>query len=319
MAWRLLRRAQTYHQLGAYRKAAALYQQASESDPTDAGILLWRGLALAECGRFEEARQLVAQATTLAAAPLFLARILYDAGETREAARALQPLLEHNQNQQAIALAALCRSDRSTLASNLPNAPWLLARVLLAVEQNAPATPPGATERIEIPARSEQAGWGMRRAGDRYVRQGLVHLRNGNWQSALAAFREACRLIPGDPRARYGLGTSLYYTDHLEQAHEWLQGTADGVEEPLRSDAQATLGKIAVERGELPEAVLLLRRAIAAGAAEPDNYYGLGLALLRTGHRVLARRAFEKCVTPQFVRQRLEETAACGPTASSGT
>jgi len=319
-AWRLFRAARSYQDQGAHRKAARLYQQALGANDRDWGAWLWQGVALAEMGRFPAALERVERGLTLcpsgraAAARLLFARVLYDSGRVEEARAQLVELLAGVENEQARTLLALCLlrlgdagAARAILGRALAGAPWVLTRLLLAVEEQAclpaaartdpgPEAPRGRTAWL--------AGWKARRA----LRKGLVYLRLEKWQRAWNAFSRAERLRPGNPKVAYGLGASSLYLGCFGQAQQYLEGLPERLEEPFSSDARASLGKLALETGRPREAVLPLRRAIAAGADTPENRYALGLAWLRAGRPALARRAFEKCVTAEFVRQRLEET-----------
>ncbi|HYM10701.1 MAG TPA: tetratricopeptide repeat protein [Bryobacterales bacterium] len=320
-AWRLFRRAQAWHARGACGKAAALYQQALSANPRDRGAWLWRGLALAEQGRFTEAREHVekgmALASDAAAGRMFLARVLYDAGEAREAQSILGESAQAG-NQQARGLLALCllrggemEKARAILAGPLPCTPWLLARLLAAIEEKIGIQPPEPPAEIgpEPAVGSAPPGWLARRRRAGHLRRGLVAIRAEKWEKALAAFRKAERVAAGHPRAAYGSGVALYYLGHFEESRRRLREALDHLDEPFSSDAVATLGKVALEMGETKEALLLLRRGIARGAAMLENYYALGLAALRLGRPALARRAFEKCASPAFIQQRLEEMA----------
>jgi Flp pilus assembly protein TadD len=139
------------------------------------------------------------------------------------------------------------------------------------------------------------------------LRRGLVAIRAEKWEKALTAFRKAERVAPGHPRAAYGIGVALYYLGHFEESRRRLLAALEHLDEPFASDAVATLGKVALEMGEVKEALLLLRRGIARGAGMLENHYALGLAALRVGRPAFARRAFEKCASPEFIRQRLDE------------
>ena len=144
------------------------------------------------------------------------------------------------------------------------------------------------------------------------MRRGLVLLRAEKWAKALAAFEQAGRSLSEDPKVGYGLGISLYYLDRLEESRRWLTKALEKLEDPYWSVAQATLGNIALATGEPQEAVRRLRQAITRGALGEESYYGLGLAFVRVGRPELARRAFAKCASPEFIRQRLRETAEAG-------
>jgi Flp pilus assembly protein TadD len=307
--WLQFRRAQAYHLRGACRKAAALYAQVLSACPADHGALLWRGLALAECGDYAGACREIEKAMALrpeaAAGRIFLARVLCDWGRWNEARAILVEGLAGQENQQAAGLLALCHlragdleAARQIIARGLPHAPWLLGRLLAGLEEKAaPASGPE-----QNPA--ERPLQVFHRGGRRDLRRGLLYLRAEKWQKALDAFQRAHAALPKDPRVAYGLGVSLYYLEKFEESRRVLEAAGD-LDEPFASDAQAALGKAVLELGDARRALLLLRRAIAHGAATPENYYALGLALLRSGRPVPARKAFEKCATPAFVRQRL--------------
>ena len=324
-AWRQWRRAQNYLEQGACRKAAAVYAQALRRRPQDPAAGMWRGVALAECGQCQQAQEQVDRARaagpSAGTGPLLLARVLYDCGQSAPARTILQQYLEKEDNQQASGLLALCLfrdGDREQagrlLSGPLPHAPWLLARWLAAIEleaQRKPASaPPPAGVLVPEPAPAgRRPGWLARRAAASRLRRGLVRLRTEKWEEALRAFDRAQKGLPEDPRVGYGIGVSLYYLNHLEPARRRLLKAVDKLAEPFGPDALATLGKIGLEIGDAAEALLRLRQAIAAGAASPENHYALGLLLLRRNHPGLARKAFQKCATVAFVRQRFAETA----------
>ncbi len=270
-------------------------------DPRDLRARLWLGAALAEIGRFEQALAEIRRAETNPIAGLFLARVLFDAGRDQEASSALAELLAGGPNQQAQVLFGAClirlgesEQARRNLPPSLPAAAWVLARLLLAIEERAqgPAALPVARPPAEIPGPARWFAGGFR--------AGMVHLRAGRCQRALAAFERA-----RGPRAAYGAGLALYYLGHFEQARERLTPVIDNLEEPFWSDALATLGKLDLESGDAAQAVLRLRQALAAGAETEENYYALGLALLGGGRKRLARRAFERCVSVGWLGERL--------------
>jgi hypothetical protein len=108
----------------------------------------------------------------------------------------------------------------------------------------------------------------------------------------------------------YGQAVALYYLQHLDAAAELLAPALPNLEEPFTSDALAILGKVDLERDRTGEGVLRLRCAIARGAATPENYYALGVGLLRQGSRRPAVRAFQRCVSVEFVRRRFGDLRA---------
>lgn len=197
-AWRLFRRAQKFHALGAYGKAAALYRQTLALQPDDMGALLWLGLAESERGRFAEARVRIERAISIepeaGAARLFLARVAYDEGRTDEARTILAELLRKSENAQAQALLALCALGvgdldevRRLLPRRIPCVPWLLARFAVAIEERAGA--PHEEQRPVLPLRQAIARGAA--SAENYYALGLAALRSGRPALARRAF-ERC-------------------------------------------------------------------------------------------------------------------------------
>jgi len=300
MACGLYRRAQWWAQRGAPRRALRLYDQALAAGADDSGAWLWSGVALAELGRFEQALDRVERGGGRA---LPAARVLFDAGRYGEACERLKPLAAANDYAATLLAAVLVSQGEvagaaEVLPRRLPPAPWVLARLLAAIEQRTPLP-------AESPAPLPEA-----RARRGSVRRGLVLLREERWLEAFAVFQAA-----GDSAlAGYGRGVALYYLQHLDPALDALGPVAGALEEPFASDALSILGKVDLERGRISEGVLRLRRAIARGAATPENYYALGIGLLRKGAVRRAVRAFERCVSAEFLQRRFGDfRAIIGP------
>lgn len=292
----MLRRLRQAHDLlarGAPRPALALFEQVLTARPADAGARLWKGVALAELGRFDQARPLLEHAS-----PLFRARLHYDASQTDEARRLLEAC-PHNLHAVTLLAACLVRLNQAAAAQPLvdrplPHASWALARLLAAIEERTPLPPESPAPLDPLP----RAGSGVRR--------GLLHLRHERWLHALAAFRRST----DSPLATYGQAVSLYYLQHLDAAAELLAPVLGQLDAPFASDGLAILGKVDLERNRTADGVLRLRRAIARGAATPENYYALGVGLLRQPARRPAIRAFERCVSVDFVRRRFGDLRA---------
>src|SRR5262249_50289872 len=292
------------------RRAAALYDEVLRLAPEDRAARQWRSLALSDLGHYQTMESALGS-------PVLLARVLADAGQLDEACAVL---VGREQNAHARGLLALCLIrmeilDRAgeLLDGPLPSAPWLLARLLVAIEEGAEMPAPEPPPAAECgPAPKPRSRWFARRQ----IRRGLACLHREKWQEAATAFRIASISLPDEGRAAYGLGVSLYYLGRWEEAQELLRQAVGRLDEPFRGAATATLGKIALELGDPPKALILLRRGIAAGAASPENYYALGLAHLRRGRKSLARRAFERCVGVGFVRQRFQEIIELASTAA---
>jgi predicted Zn-dependent protease len=305
MKLRRLREAHRWAACGAPRRAVALFDRVLARDPADRGAWLWSGVAMAECGRPDEARARVSRGVELAplapAGRLLLARVLHDGGQVAEARAELEryPGREHN-HVAATLMAACCirlgdvERAAAVLPRTLPSSPWVLARLLAAVEERTPL--------LEQPP--EPLPENPRTRGG--VRRGLLHLRDERWTQALAAFRAASP----SPLTVYGQAVALYYLHHLDEAEALLSRLVEPLQEPFASDAVAILGKVDLERGRNTAGVLRLRQAIAGGAASPENYYALGVGLLRQGARRLAVRRFELCASAEFVGRRFGDLRA---------
>jgi len=295
MKLRLLRQAQRYADRGAPRQALALYDQVLAAHPNDRGARLWSAMALSDLGRFDEAHLRLNRAQP-PASPLFHARLLHDAGRFAEARQLLPPGNSHADLLLAACLVRLgdVSAAAPLLAGPLPHAPWALARLLAAIEERTPLPPPSP---VPLPPDRHARGG---------VRRGLVFLRTERWVDALAAFRHA---LPS-PLAAYGQAVALYYLQHLDPAEQLLHQVLPQLAEPFASDGLSILGKVDLERNRLSDGLLRLRRAVARGAATPENYYALGVGLLRQRALPLATRAFGRCVSVDFVRRRFGDLRA---------
>jgi type II secretory pathway predicted ATPase ExeA/tetratricopeptide (TPR) repeat protein len=164
-------------------------------------------------------------------------------------------------------------------------------------------------------------------AADR-VELGAHLARSGRLSDAIAAFREALALEPGDTAALYNLGVALLDNGQAREAAEALRGLI--AISPDDSRAHRTLGIALRLSGELPAAAAALRRAVAlsprddlalrhlggvlreSGAAEeaiettrrvvalkPDDatlYHELGFTLRAAGRLAEAMAAFQRAV-----------------------
>ncbi len=303
MSLRLVRQAQAWLVRGAPRRAASLYAQVLAARPDDRGAWLWSGAALAECGRFEQARRHAEHGAALApevpAGRVLLARVLHDAGDLEAACEQLAPCADANRQAAALLTACLIRlgdQDRAVAAfpPELPHAPWVLARLLAAIEERTPLPP---EQPAPLPGENGRRG---------SVRRGLLLLRAERWQPALAAFRAA----RPSPVAAYGQAVALYYLQHLDAAEQLLLPVVPRLDPPFAADALSILGKVDLERGRNPSGVLRLRQAVVHGAGTPENYYALGVGLLRQGARLPAVKAFQRCVSAEFVRRRFGDWRA---------
>jgi Flp pilus assembly protein TadD len=129
----------------------------------------------------------------------------------------------------------------------------------------------------------------------------------GDLEGAIAAYRRAVTLEPGDAVAHYDLGLAL------ERQKEWAGalhhlGRALELERSARHEtalagAHVNHGVTLSEAGDVQAAIAAYRRALVVQSDNPSAHRNLGLALGQTGDRVAAlvalRRAVELEPTPR--------------------
>ncbi len=140
---------------------------------------------------------------------------------------------------------------------------------------------------------------------------GVVYASTGSYILAEPAFREACRIDPGEPDACYYHGRSLYALDRFEASLEVLQRALMRDPQPWRvylgiAQAQEALGQ--AEKAEKN-----FRRAMelgATGRVSPDLHPRLhyGIFLLRQGRTQQAAGELHKVAQelPGLARARYE-------------
>jgi len=103
----------------------------------------------------------------------------------------------------------------------------------------------------------------------------------GEHRRAVACFRKALRLDPGDAEAHYNLGLALGIQRRLPESIEELRRAVRL--KPDHALAQCNLGVALLEAGNCEEAARYLKEAVRV---DPDNalaQYNLGVALYRSG------------------------------------
>ena len=128
---------------------------------------------------------------------------------------------------------------------------------------------------------------------------GALHRREFDARRAEAAFARAVALRPNDAVAHRERGRVLRELDHPEAA--FVELAAALVVDPKDYESYVTLGQIHLDAGRYPEAIRLLTRAIAIESDEPEPYYALATALVRSGRSGEAAPHFEKFARLQAV------------------
>ena len=124
--------------------------------------------------------------------------------------------------------------------------------------------------------------------------RGGAYLANGDYEGALAAYRKAQELEPGDPAVLRSLGvayTRLHdYTSAIEQFRRSL------ALDPGQPQVLVELGFAFMQQGDPDAAIDVYRRASALNPWEPAAYANLGVAYLEGGAVEPAVEALEKAV-----------------------
>jgi tetratricopeptide (TPR) repeat protein len=120
----------------------------------------------------------------------------------------------------------------------------------------------------------------------------LVQLNNPD--EAVSYFRKYCELKTGDVRGRFALAVAYFYSYQLESARRELQSIADRPE--TRMGSQLFLGRIAIQEGNLAEALEHLQEAIEAKPSTPEPYAELGLVYIRRREYALAEKTLSRAL-----------------------
>ncbi len=122
-----------------------------------------------------------------------------------------------------------------------------------------------------------------------YLAIGELHLRDRDYDSALAAFGAELRNDPYSVAALTGAG-EVYATKEQPDKAEELLLKAVSIN-PDSIAARKALGKVLYAQGDYSKAVEHLQSAIDSGAGEDETvYYQLGRAFLKLGDREQARK-----------------------------
>ncbi|RMF81030.1 MAG: tetratricopeptide repeat protein [Planctomycetota bacterium] len=135
---------------------------------------------------------------------------------------------------------------------------------------------------------------------DRRLLQAATHL--GEYATAESAGRRLIRRFPQDRRVRLQLGQVLLLEGRIAEARDQFQAIV-GMEPPVRLEAREdlasahqALAELAVQRGDLADAVDQLQAAIDASPARAALYEQLGRVLAESGASAEAIRALRRAV-----------------------
>ena len=128
------------------------------------------------------------------------------------------------------------------------------------------------------------------------VELGVVLQKEGKAQEAVALLRKVTEENPGNVQAQYVLARALQETGSRTEAAEHFQKASNLNHGEINLKAARVLtleGASELQKGEVDEAVVTLRKALEELPGFPDANYYLGIALAKKGDSENALQAFE--------------------------
>ncbi|MBK1686136.1 XrtA/PEP-CTERM system TPR-repeat protein PrsT [Rubrivivax gelatinosus] len=298
-AWLLKGQLEQYGRRDA-QAAIAAYRRAVEADPRRmaahqalVGLLVAGGdIAAAEA----HVQQLVKTQPDIAGTQLLQAQIAYLRADYEGVRRLVQPLVQATPNNPVVL--QLAGAAEFQLRA-LPQAETLLAKAV----QLQPGMPLATGLLVQLYLRTGQADKalallqpeldGGKPRAETLLLAGQAHLQNGEARQAEAAFAQAARLAPQDPRARTALALGKIGRGEAAAGLGELESLA-------ASDAGigADMALIAsqLRRGERAKALKAIDALDAKRPQDPTPQLMRGRVLLASGERAAARSAFENAL-----------------------
>ncbi|MGO9273248.1 MAG: tetratricopeptide repeat protein [Terriglobia bacterium] len=127
----------------------------------------------------------------------------------------------------------------------------------------------------------------------------------GQNEEAIAEWKQALDLDPGDAKANYNFGLALLRKGTLDEAITHFQTAVEA--KPEFSDAQSNLGAALLQEGRLDEAIPHLQEAVVVKPQHGEAQSNLGIALLQKGRVDEAIVHFQQAVeiNPKQVQNHL--------------
>ena len=126
------------------------------------------------------------------------------------------------------------------------------------------------------------------------TRRALIHIRHGDYDSALAAARDAIALSPTHPPGYYwACHAAFYKADYLATLRFGYACLAQSLD-PVPADIITWIADSHLRLGQPDIAAAVYRRALVQYPDHANALLGLGIALLRTGARAEARTMLDR-------------------------
>ncbi len=113
----------------------------------------------------------------------------------------------------------------------------------------------------------------------RLTNQGRGEWERGDHPGALAAFQEAAKARPGDPRAKFNLADGLYKNGKLDEAAQLWRALGQDARAPLAGAARFNLGNSLYAKQDYPGAIRAYRDALQVLPGDEATRRNLELAL----------------------------------------
>ena len=124
--------------------------------------------------------------------------------------------------------------------------------------------------------------------------RGVQALGAGDWQGAVAAFRQGLEITPGDEALRHRLATALYGAGDEQAGIRELEALL--VQNPSYAKAYVTLGRIFNVNGRYREAADRFSAALKIDPLTPEAHSGLGEALRVSGQPAAALPHYRRAI-----------------------
>lgn len=113
----------------------------------------------------------------------------------------------------------------------------------------------------------------------RFTEQGRHEYTTGNHPQALAAFEQAARTRPQDPRGRFNVADGLYKNGKFEEAATLFRSLGEDVASPLAGPSRFNLGNALFQKQDYRGAIQAYRDALRLAPDDLDARRNLELAL----------------------------------------
>lgn len=134
-----------------------------------------------------------------------------------------------------------------------------------------------------------------------FLRRAQIAWRQGQFQEAVRAYRQALEINPESAQAHYGLGLALAQLQKYPEAVDSFRAAVRF--EPEWATAYKDLGVAYLKVKNWPQAAQAFRSSLQYQPEDPEAHYNLGVALGKLGRHQEALKAFKEALRlkPNYV------------------